>query len=190
MPPGLFEWAFGPRHPMKNWSSRIGGADPLVRAGRPRRPAGAPQDADVVVSAARPGGPPHQAPRVWFFDSVGMGVPPAKFHEKPGAARFVGADPPVRAGRPRPAAGPTVSASCRAPAGRRGRPTRTRGVPLPSRFFAPVHPSAAPTSSVGRASACLVRAQIGPLLLVLRPLRVPLPSSRFLLLSGNPPATH
>src|ERR1035438_1854866 len=33
---GLFEWAFGPRNPMKNWSSRIGGADPLVRGRRPR----------------------------------------------------------------------------------------------------------------------------------------------------------
>src|ERR1035441_10150370 len=149
---GLFEWAFGPRNPMKNWSSRIGGADPLVRAGRPRRPAGPPPAASVLAAAAGTGGRAHP--------------------------------------RPRRAAGPTVSASGRAPAGGRGRPTRTRGVPLPSRFFAPVHPSAARTSSVGRASACLVRAQIGPLLLVLRPLRVPLPSSRFLLLSGNPPATH
>src|ERR1035441_1848188 len=52
-----------------------------------------------------------------FFAPVGMGLRPAKFHEKPSAARFGGADPPVRAGRPRPAAGPTVSASCRAPAG-------------------------------------------------------------------------
>src|ERR1022692_706097 len=54
---GLFEWAFGPRNPMKNWSSRIGGADPLVRGRRPRWPAGAPQDADVVVSAAGQGRP-------------------------------------------------------------------------------------------------------------------------------------
>src|ERR1017187_7193009 len=95
---------------MKNWSSRIGGADPLVRGRRPRRPAGAPQDADVVVSAAGPGGPPHQAPRVWFFDSVGMGVPPAKLHENP--MLWVG------------------HASACQPAG--GRPCRW--------FFAPVHP--------------------------------------------------
>src|ERR1017187_3583080 len=54
---GLFEWAFGPRNPMKNWSSRIGGADPLVRGRRPRRPAGAPQDADVVVSCGTRGSP-------------------------------------------------------------------------------------------------------------------------------------
>src|ERR1017187_1554098 len=35
--------------------------------------------------------------------------------------------PLVRAGRPRPAAGTTTSASCGAPAGRRGRRPRTRG---------------------------------------------------------------
>ena len=38
-----------------------------------------------------------------------------------------GADPLVRAGRPRPAAGTTTSASCGTPAGRRGRRPRTRG---------------------------------------------------------------
>src|ERR1039458_5773667 len=38
-----------------------------------------------------------------------------------------GADPLVRAGRPRPAADTTTSASCGAPAGRRGRRPRTRG---------------------------------------------------------------
>src|ERR1035438_6579240 len=64
-----------------------------------------------------------------FFAPVGMGLRPAKFHQKTSAPSFGGAAPPVRAGRPRPAAGPTVSASCRAPAGRRGRPTRTRGSP-------------------------------------------------------------
>src|ERR1035441_6301423 len=73
---GLFEWAFGPRNPMKNWSSRIGGADPLGRGRPPRRPAGAPQDADVVVWAAGRGrlartrGSAPPAPRVWFFDPV------------------------------------------------------------------------------------------------------------------------
>src|ERR1039457_5701924 len=43
---------------MKNWSSRIGGADPLVRGRRPRWPDGAPPDADVVVAAAGQRGPP------------------------------------------------------------------------------------------------------------------------------------
>src|ERR1035441_1295117 len=42
-----------------------------------------------------------------------------------------GADPLVRAGRPRPAAGATMSASCRARAGRRGRRPRTRGAAPP-----------------------------------------------------------
>src|ERR1039457_2536242 len=59
-----------------------------------------------------------------------MGLRPAKSHEKPsGHADWAdgGADPLVRAGRPRPAAGPTISAPCRAPAGRRGRRPRTRG---------------------------------------------------------------
>src|ERR1035441_1977438 len=36
-----------------------GGADPLVRSRRPRRPACALQDADTTVPAAGPGGPPH-----------------------------------------------------------------------------------------------------------------------------------
>src|ERR1039457_2196194 len=44
-----------------------------------------------------------------------------------------GADPlvgvPSGPGRPRPAAGPTISAPCRAPAGRRGRRPRTGGPP-------------------------------------------------------------
>src|ERR1017187_1883469 len=59
-----------------------------------------------------------------------MGLRPAKSHEKPtGDADWPdgGADPLVRAGRPRPAAGPTISASCRAHGGRRGRRPRTRG---------------------------------------------------------------
>src|ERR1035441_1247860 len=42
-----------------------------------------------------------------------------------------GADPLVRAGRPRPAADTTTSASCGAPAGRRGRRPRTRGAAPP-----------------------------------------------------------
>src|ERR1035441_7761956 len=59
-----------------------------------------------------------------------MGLRPANFHEKPsGHADWAdgGADPLVRAGRPRPAAGPTISASCKAPASRRGRRARPRG---------------------------------------------------------------
>src|ERR1035441_7148154 len=59
-----------------------------------------------------------------------MGLRPAKSHEKLGGDADWpdgGADPLVRAGRPRHAAGPTVSAPCRAPAGRRGRRPRTRG---------------------------------------------------------------
>src|ERR1035438_9635377 len=59
-----------------------------------------------------------------------MGLRPANFHEKPsGHADWAdgGADPLVRAGRPRPAAGPMISASCRAPADRRGRRPRARG---------------------------------------------------------------
>src|ERR1035438_1643720 len=59
-----------------------------------------------------------------------MGLRPAKSDEKLGGdADWAdgGADPLVRAGRPRPAAGPTISAPCRAPAGRRGRRPRTRG---------------------------------------------------------------
>src|ERR1019366_2297938 len=53
-----------------------------------------------------------------------MGLRPAKSHEKLGGDADWpdgGADPLVRAGRPRPAAGPTISAPCRAAAGRRGR---------------------------------------------------------------------
>src|ERR1035441_8435524 len=41
---------------MKDWPStdyEFGGADPLVRGRRPRRPAGALQDADVVPAAGR-----------------------------------------------------------------------------------------------------------------------------------------
>src|ERR1035441_2434224 len=71
-----------------------------------------------------------------------MSLRPAKFHEKPsGHADCAdgGADPLVRAGRPRPAAGPTISAPCRAPAGRRGRRPRTRGSapPFPGLVFRP-----------------------------------------------------
>src|ERR1035441_4723617 len=114
----LFEWAFRPRNPMKNRAPRdLVGRTPGPR--RTPRPAAGP----TVLASCRapkadegvPRGPGGPLPSR-FFDSVGMGVPPAKFHEKPSAARFGGADPPVRAGRPRPAAGPTVSASCRAPA--------------------------------------------------------------------------
>src|ERR1039457_4777832 len=71
-----------------------------------------------------------------------MGLRPANFHEKPSVhADWAdgGADPLGRAGRPRPAAGPTISASCRAPAGRRGRRPRTRGSapPFPEGGFSP-----------------------------------------------------
>jgi hypothetical protein len=65
-PPGLLEWAFFPRNPMKNRCLRWG----------------------MLQLASRPEGRPCR----WFFDSVGMGVPPAKLHEKPSAARFGGAD--------------------------------------------------------------------------------------------------
>src|ERR1035441_7308781 len=59
-----------------------------------------------------------------------MGLRPANFHEKPsGHADWAegGAGPMARAGLTRPAAGPTISASCKAPAARRGRRPRTRG---------------------------------------------------------------
>src|ERR1022692_1467764 len=80
-----------------------------------------------------------------------MGLRPAKSHEKPsGHADWAdgGADPLVRAGRPRPAAGPTISAPCRAPAGRRGRRPRTRG--------------SAPPFPEGGFSTLSIRAKLGP----------------------------
>jgi hypothetical protein len=76
-----------------------------------------------------------------------MGLRPAKSHEKLGGDADWpdgGADPLVRAGRPRPAAGPTISAPCRSPAGRRGRRPRTRGSAPPSPeglVFRPCHSS-------------------------------------------------
>src|ERR1019366_8334033 len=71
----LLGWAFGPRNFMKNWpsaDSEFGGADPLVRSRRPRRPAWALPDADLVLPAAGrgvprgPGGPPHPSNEVVF----------------------------------------------------------------------------------------------------------------------------
>src|ERR1035441_2637858 len=72
-----------------------------------------------------------------------MGLRAAKSHEKPtGDADWEdgGADPLVRAGRPRPAARPTISAPSSAPTTRRGRRATARGVPptIPRGFFDPV----------------------------------------------------
>src|ERR1017187_7853581 len=52
---------------------------------------------------------------------------PHSFPNNGNAARVCGADPLVCAGRPRPAAGATISASCKARAGRRGRRSQSRG---------------------------------------------------------------
>src|ERR1035438_10221050 len=81
----LFEWAFRPRNPMKNRAPR----DLVGRTPGPRgtpRPAAGP----TVLASCRapkadegvPRGPGGPLPSR-FFDSVGMGVPPAKLHEKP-----------------------------------------------------------------------------------------------------------
>ena len=81
----LFEWAFRPRNPMKNRAPR----DLVGRTPRSARDALVPlpgqryqhhaerQQADEGVPRG-PGGPLPSR----FFDSVGMGVPPAKLHEK------------------------------------------------------------------------------------------------------------
>jgi hypothetical protein len=69
----LLGWAFRPRNFMKK-----GGAGAF-----------ACQNLDPSLSGWQAEAP---APPTWFFDSVGMGVPPAKLHEKPSAARFGGAD--------------------------------------------------------------------------------------------------
>ena len=71
------------------------------------------KDADVVAPDAGRGrpGPEGGGTEDRFLSSVGMGLRPAKSHEKPtGDADWAngGADPLVRAGRPRPAAGPTI----------------------------------------------------------------------------------
>ena len=96
-----------------------------------------------------------------------MGLRPVKSHEKPTADTDWadgGADPlvgvPSGPGRPRPAAGPTISAPCRAPAGRRGRRPRTRGSapPFPESGFSTL--SGRPSgrglheAKVGHALAC------------------------------------
>ena len=61
---------------MKNWSSRIGGADPLVRG---RRPVGLLAPRKMLMSLCRlrdeasradQGVRPAEPPRVWFFDPV------------------------------------------------------------------------------------------------------------------------
>ena len=52
---------------------------------------------------------------------------PHSFPDTGNAAEFVGQTPLVCAGRPRPAAGATISAPCKARAGRRGRRPQSRG---------------------------------------------------------------
>src|ERR1019366_733200 len=97
-----------------------------------------------------------------------MGVPPAKLHEKLGAiggpASLVGrtpwsaADAPVGLLAPRK----MLMSLCRL---RDEGVPRGPGGPLPSRFFAPVHKSAARPSLVGRAGSPLgplpIRAHLG-----------------------------
>src|ERR1035438_936553 len=82
-------------------------------------------------------------PTIRFLSSVGMGLQPAKFHEKMGTVASTwpgGADPLVRGRRPRRPAHVRQDADVVGPAAGRGRPARTRGSasPFPEGGFSPL----------------------------------------------------